>query len=85
MKRVGELYYFTAVFDEDGPIASEQKVEAPAGKVCRRCNAVSAVLHHDPDRPTECQRVICGKCQGDANREIMDRVNPVSRESRNGY
>lgn len=43
---------------------------AVAAKVCRECRELSAVLHQDP-RTTHPERVICGVCQGKANRDRM--------------
>ena len=46
------------------------------GKVCRGCKAEAAILHQDPDRPSDPARTICGKCQGERNRRIVDRMRP---------
>ncbi len=45
-------------------------------KTCKRCGA-TGILHHDPDDPLNCVRVVCGKCQGLANRAILDRQHPA--------
>ena len=34
------------------------------------------MLHHDPDRPHEPARTICGACQGERNRKILDAIRP---------
>ena len=39
-------------------------------KICRECREPATVLHQDP-RTTHPERVICGGCQGRANRDRM--------------
>ena len=39
-------------------------------------NQPTAMLHHDPDRPHEPARTICGACQGERNRKILDAIRP---------
>ena len=46
---------------------------AAASKLCRECRESATVLHQDP-RTTHPERVICGGCQGRANRERMGTV-----------
>ena len=45
-------------------------------KVCRGCKKEASMLHHDPDRPHEPARTICGACQGERNRKILDAIRP---------
>ena len=38
---------------------------------CRDCDEPTSTLHN---RPGESERIICGACQGKANRKIVDRM-----------
>ena len=44
---------------------------AAVAKVCRKCNQPAPLLHQHPKQPNDPTRTICGKCQGDINRERM--------------
>lgn len=44
-------------------------------RICRACNADVAMLHHDPDRPDDPHRTVCGACQGERNRRIVGTPN----------
>lgn len=61
--------YFKAVWVSGRPPGAP----AASSKVCRECRCDALVLHQDP-RTTHIERVICGVCQGRANRERMATV-----------
>jgi len=43
---------------------------------CRACKQPAPMLHPDPDRPNDPHRTICGVCQGERNRRIVDSNRP---------
>ena len=55
-------------------LRQEEKTKAAIdlSKVCRLCSEPCALLMQDPDKPSEPRRTICGECQGNANRRIVD-------------
>lgn len=54
-------------------VAGRHAAAVTPSKVCRECREQATVLHQDP-RTTHPGRVICGVCQGRANRERMGTV-----------
>jgi hypothetical protein len=52
-------------------------VEQPTGdQECRRCKAMVTMLHTPPG---EMHRTVCAVCQGQANRELCDRMGAAVR------
>lgn len=65
-----------AVVWVDGPSSDEAPPLAKVVKVCRECgDDNNPMLHADP-RNSHPQRTICGKCQGEINRERTGRSAP---------
>lgn len=58
----------------DGPAPADAL--APVAKSCRYCDRENpgGILHADP-RTSDTARVLCGRCQGEANRERMATVS----------
>lgn len=61
-----------AIVEREGPDPNE----APPSAIntCRKCGLSGSglILHQDPDTD-EVKRVVCGKCQGDANARRLSR------------
>lgn len=70
-QRFDGLTHF-AIVEREGPGPEEQ----PTGAIntCKKCGTFGngLILHQDPDT-YEVQRVVCGKCQGDANARRLSR------------
>ena len=57
-------------------LAVERKKSEAGGKTCRRCKASVSLLVHDPEKPSDPVRQVCGECAGKSNREQIDNLRP---------